>query len=632
MSTMAFPDRFINCIQRLFFGNRVSININGFFTESILQERGLRQGDPLSPLLFNIALEPFLLSILQDPCLPGLSPTSRTVDIQDRTGCYHPNPVKCLAYADDVCLLLTIPQELDRAKTHMDNYARVSNAKFNENKTEVFSLNGSWDPIWNAPLQSLNITTFYHQSSLQPFRYLGFYLPYNTRQRKVIEDQLLLKVQQQCIIYSKRQISILGRITIMNVLILSKVCYTLRLLRPTARFFSELKKLIYQFVWQKKSPKLKSAIMFLPIKYGGLNVLDPHADRYPTFVRPYMLQHLALFQNASEYPLLPLLCTRFRVSTVYNKAMSIWSVIFETIDYFIPQLTTPLMGPIPLATLLNLPLFMVLQADSTHWSHRHPKFLTSSMFIFDNRQERLRLRVDGEYTRYPRLCRQLFQDILTNHTVSLLDVVWDHILSAPAVSDTAWSSDSVVLSAIRKASSWSSFTPQKLRLYYKDPKLGEHNFQPSVVRNFWRCTLYSNARTVYYRTLQRRIPTQLSIHKYNPLVNATCSICGQADDTFRHFVIDCPKKWEVWQAVLQHHYPSVRFSPELIYGALRYLHVPSIPRGSRTFFTIIGTTHWQIWNMYWSHGHTNTRPISNSSIQAVLRRILNFLQILLPTS
>ncbi|KAG1137120.1 hypothetical protein G6F37_011489 [Rhizopus arrhizus] len=648
MSTMDLPDRFINCIQRLFFGNRVSININGFFTESILQERGLRQGDPLSPLLFNIALEPFLLSILQDPCLPGLSPTSLASGIQGRTGRYHPNPVKCLAYADDVCLLLTTPQELEHAKAHMDNYARVSNAKFNENKTEVFSLNGPWDPIWNAPLQSLNITTFHHQSSLQPFRYLGFYFPYNTRQRKLIEGQLLLKVQQQCIIYSKRQLSILGRVTIINVLILSKVWYTLRLLRPTARFFSELKKLIYQFVWQKKFPKLKSGVMFLPSKYGGLNVLDPSlqhrvlqkrwlnylldAARYPTFVRPYMLQHLALFQNASEYPLLPLLCARFRVSAVYNKAMSIWSIIFETIDYFIPQLTTPLMGPIPLATLLNLPLFMVLQADSTHWSHRHPKFLASSMFIFDNRQERLRLRVDGEYTRYPRLCRQLFQDILTNHTVSLLDVVWDHILTAPAASNAAWSSNSVVLSAIRESTYWASFTPQKLRLYYQDPKLGGHNFTPSLVRNFWRCTLYSNARTVYYRTLQGRIPTQLSIHKYNPLVTATCSICGQADDTFRHFVIDCPKKWEVWQAVLHHHYPSVRFSPELIYGALRYLHVPSIPRGSRTFFTIIGTTHWQLWNMYWTHGNTTTRPISASSIQAVLRRILNFLQILLSTS
>jgi hypothetical protein len=62
----ASPPAFIDCIQQLFFGNEVRVNVNGIFTDLIIQERGLRQDNPLSPLLSNIALEPFLLSILQD--------------------------------------------------------------------------------------------------------------------------------------------------------------------------------------------------------------------------------------------------------------------------------------------------------------------------------------------------------------------------------------------------------------------------------------------------------------------------------------------------------------------------------------------------------------------------------------
>ncbi|KAI8070214.1 hypothetical protein BDF21DRAFT_322541, partial [Thamnidium elegans] len=70
-------------------------------------------------------------------------------------------------------------------------------------------------------------------------------------------DQLLLKVTTQCQIYSQRQLSISGRVTLINVLILSKIWYSLRLLTLTKRFLQRLRSLIYQFVWQKKHSSIK---------------------------------------------------------------------------------------------------------------------------------------------------------------------------------------------------------------------------------------------------------------------------------------------------------------------------------------------------------------------------------------
>ncbi|KAI8085484.1 hypothetical protein BDF21DRAFT_359627, partial [Thamnidium elegans] len=74
-----------------------------------------------------------------------------------------------------------------------------------------------------------DISTYYHNGSVQSFRYLGFYLSYNTRQHRILEDRLLLMVTTQCQIYYRRQTSILGQVTIINVLILSKIWYSLQL-------------------------------------------------------------------------------------------------------------------------------------------------------------------------------------------------------------------------------------------------------------------------------------------------------------------------------------------------------------------------------------------------------------------
>ncbi|EIE78597.1 hypothetical protein RO3G_03301 [Rhizopus delemar RA 99-880] len=71
MLAFSFTPYLVHSFGNLFFGNAVRININGYFTNRVNQRRSLRQGDPLLPILFNIALEPFLRHILQDSSFQG---------------------------------------------------------------------------------------------------------------------------------------------------------------------------------------------------------------------------------------------------------------------------------------------------------------------------------------------------------------------------------------------------------------------------------------------------------------------------------------------------------------------------------------------------------------------------------
>ena len=138
--------------------------------------------------------------------------------------------------------------DLTRLKHHMRRYAAVSNAKFNEDKSEAFSLNGRLSLAWQAQLLIMNIQVYHYQGSSNAFRCLGLYFAYTPAQRAQIEEMLLSSVRQQCHIYGQRQLSILGKVTIVNSIILSRIWYSLRLLKPIKRFIENIKKAIYQFV------------------------------------------------------------------------------------------------------------------------------------------------------------------------------------------------------------------------------------------------------------------------------------------------------------------------------------------------------------------------------------------------
>ncbi|KAG2203643.1 hypothetical protein INT47_011737 [Mucor saturninus] len=146
------PPHLVQCIIDFFFQTKIRVNVNGYLTEPISQQRGLRQGDPLSPILFNLALEPLLQTTLQDPLLPGVLPYTLYRD----SGI--PTALKTLAYADDVLVVLTRPSEYAILQRHLHIYERASNGKLNTSKTQVLSVTGKpLGPNWlNTPSPNIS--------------------------------------------------------------------------------------------------------------------------------------------------------------------------------------------------------------------------------------------------------------------------------------------------------------------------------------------------------------------------------------------------------------------------------------------------------------------------------------------
>ncbi len=71
-----------------------------------------------------------------------------------------------------------------------------------------------------------------------------------------------------------RDLTIIGRNTILKSLALSKLMYPITTLYTPKEKITEIQKEILKFIWKDKTPKVKSNVMYQIIENGGLNVTD----------------------------------------------------------------------------------------------------------------------------------------------------------------------------------------------------------------------------------------------------------------------------------------------------------------------------------------------------------------------
>ena len=128
LRTFHLPDLFIDTVKALYDHARTKVAINGVMSDHYPVTRGVRQGDPLSCLLFNLAIEPLAASIRNSPDLEGFSIPGTT------------SKVTVNLYADDTTVYLSESDRYDTLEHILTQWCRASGAKFNTEKTEIIPI------------------------------------------------------------------------------------------------------------------------------------------------------------------------------------------------------------------------------------------------------------------------------------------------------------------------------------------------------------------------------------------------------------------------------------------------------------------------------------------------------------
>ncbi|WMV31952.1 hypothetical protein MTR67_025337 [Solanum verrucosum] len=248
------------CIQTV----KYSVLINGSPTGFFSAQRGLRQGDPLSPFLFIIAMEglsDMLKTARENLWLKGFK-------ISNRVGCEL--EITHLQYADDTLIFCDANKEqLRMLRVIFILFEAVSGLHINWNKSFLFPVNVVPD------LSSLARTLGGRIGDL-PTTYLGMPLGANSRSLG-IWNGVIEKCERRLVNWKSQYLSLGGRLTLINSVLDSMPSYMMSLFPIPDGVIDRLDALRRNFLWEgnsetKKFYLVKWAALIGNKQVGGLGV------------------------------------------------------------------------------------------------------------------------------------------------------------------------------------------------------------------------------------------------------------------------------------------------------------------------------------------------------------------------
>lgn len=235
LEVMNFGPMFRKWIHTFYSNITSCVMNNGHASDFFQLYRGVRQGCPLSGLLFVLAIEVLAQSIRENENINGLK-------IND-------TELKLSMYADDLTAFIKDERSASQLFSLLNDFGTCSGLKINCSKTE-----GMW-------LGSLKC----HLGKRAPFNIawpeqyvvaLGVAFAYDsTTSHKINFEEKLVTLKNILNQWTTRNLTLIGRICIVKTLAISKLVYNTSVLKAPPNFAEKVNDICFKFIWNFKPDK-----------------------------------------------------------------------------------------------------------------------------------------------------------------------------------------------------------------------------------------------------------------------------------------------------------------------------------------------------------------------------------------
>uniref|UniRef100_A0A5F8GWE3 RNA-directed DNA polymerase n=1 Tax=Monodelphis domestica TaxID=13616 RepID=A0A5F8GWE3_MONDO len=163
LESIGIEEPFLKIINSIYLKPSANIIFNGNKLDAFPVRSGVKQGCPLSPLLFNMVLETLTVAIREEKEIEGIKIANEET--------------KLSLFADDMMVYLKNPRESTKKLVEMiNNFSKVAGYKINPHKSSAFLY------ISNTSQQQELERKISFKITLDNIKYLGIYLPKHKHQ------------------------------------------------------------------------------------------------------------------------------------------------------------------------------------------------------------------------------------------------------------------------------------------------------------------------------------------------------------------------------------------------------------------------------------------------------------------